>query len=603
MAEFPYDKPPFQDLTPALRSLLQATVMPLHFEAGDPVLTPEMQPEHLMVMASGHVELVLQGEPVAVLGVGELFGARAVLSGRCNETWMALDEVHAWGIPRATLQTMVGTHAGFCSWLFSTIAKRLAGVSTREEGREFLSLMMARVQDAFVRKPFHVDGGQDLVTVCRAMRDAGQTNALVDDGDRLGMFTTTDLRDALLLGRAPNTVAVREVSQFNLVSVQADAELFEAWLLMLRHRVHRVLVREGAAIVGVLSQLDLMSFVSNHSHLIALQVEQAASLAELKAAAQQVDGLIEVLHGGGVKVSVISGLVRVLNEQIFARLWGFVAPPELVANSCLIVMGSEGRGEQILKTDQDNALLLRDGFSHPGLDEATQAFSHALIDMGYPPCPGGIMLTNAPWCASVSRFRETLRDWLYGQAPDATMHLAIFMDAAAVAGDERLLQETRAALQQFMHGNDTFLARFASAADQFKEPPSGWWARLTQRRTREAPVFDLKKLGTFPVVHGVRALALEHGLQVVSTADRLHALVQRQVLEPEVGRDLLEALHFLMGCKLKHNLAQRRLGQGMTNQVAMSELGALDRDQLREALAIIKRFRQWLAQHYRLEAL
>ena len=118
-----------------------------------------------------------------------------------------------------------------------------------------------------------------------------------------------------------------------------------------------------------------MSFVSNHSHLIALQVEQAESIADLKAAALQMDGLVELLHGGGVKIEVISSMVRVLNAQVFARLWALLAPAELVANSCLLVMGSEGRGEQILKTDQDNALLLRDGYECAALPQVAEAFN------------------------------------------------------------------------------------------------------------------------------------------------------------------------------------------------------------------------------------
>ena len=227
------------------------------------------------------------------------------------------------------------------------------------------------------------------------MAEAGQSNALVRDGERIGMFTTTDLRDALLR-RAddqgstlpPQAVAVRDVARFDLISVHADGELFEALLLMIRHRVHRVLVRDGAAIVGVLSQLDLMSFVSNHSHLIALQIEQAESIADLKAAALQMDGLVELLHGGGVKIEVISSMVRVLNAQVFARLWSFVAPAELVANSCLLVMGSEGRGEQILKTDQDNALLLRDGYACATLPQVAETFNQRVDRVRLAALPG-----------------------------------------------------------------------------------------------------------------------------------------------------------------------------------------------------------------------
>ncbi|MGL4809692.1 MAG: DUF294 nucleotidyltransferase-like domain-containing protein, partial [Giesbergeria sp.] len=373
-------------------------------------------------------------------------------------------------------------NADFAAAVFAELTRQLAGNATRDNQREFLSLMMSRVRDAFVRKPFYVDAALDLVTVCERMAAAGQSNALVRDGERIGMFTTTDLRDALLRrdaqGKALDaaSIAVREVSRFELISVNADGELFEALLLMIRHRAHRVLVRDGAAIVGVLSQLDLMSFVSNHSHLIALQIEQAECVADLKAAALQMDGLVALLHGGGVKVEVISGMVRVLNAQVFARLWSFIAPAELVRNSCLLVMGSEGRGEQILKTDQDNALLLRDGFVCQELPAIAERFNTALIEFGYPRCPGNIMLTNPLWRAPLAEFRQHIRGWIYGAQPDGPMHLAIFMDAVAVAGDAELLHQAKQAVHDFLPDNDAFLARFASAVEQFTVP-SGWWAR------------------------------------------------------------------------------------------------------------------------------
>ena len=99
--------------------------------------------------------------------------------------------------------------------------------------------MMVRIGDAYLRKPFFVDGETDLVTVCRRLSEHGLTNALVRDGERLGMFTT-DLRDALLRGAAPEAIAVRDVAQFDLIAMPPDAELFDALLTMVRHRVHRV---------------------------------------------------------------------------------------------------------------------------------------------------------------------------------------------------------------------------------------------------------------------------------------------------------------------------------------------------------------------------
>lgn len=466
--------------------------------------------------------------------------------------------------------------------------------------REMLSLVTARVRDAYVRKPFHVDGALDLVSVCRLLSQQQLTSALVRDGGRLGIFTTTDLRDALLRDVPPQRLPVREVARFELVEIDADAELFEALWLMVRHRVHRLLVRDGAQVLGVLSQLDLVSFVANHSHIVALQIDEAASVADLQAAAARLDAMVGLLQEGGIKVERIARLVGELNRRLIARLWEQVAPADLVANSCLLVMGSEGRSEQILKTDQDNALVLRDGFECASLDAVALRFNAALAELGWPPCPGGIMVTNPLWRAPVAAFRATLAEWARAGTAEATMQLAIFFDAAVVAGDATLLHGLRDHLGRVLAGSDAFLARFAAAADQFDDAQN-WWLRLTARGD-EQPL-DLKKLGTFPIVHGVRALSLKHGVQESGTALRLRRLVEAGHLDADVGRDLLEALHFLMGLKLRHQLLQRAQGRVPDNLVKPSALSTMERDQFKDALAIVKRFRALLRLRFRLDAL
>ena len=477
-----------------------------------------------------------------------------------------------------------------------------------EPQREMLTLVTARIRDALLRKPFYVDAGTDLVSVCRELSARGLTQALVRDAhagrERLGIFTTTDLRDALLRIEPPQDLPVREVAHFELIEISADADLFEALWLMLRHRVHRLVVRDGdaadAPVLGVLGQLDLVSFVAQHSHIVALQIDDASTLTELQAAAARTDEMIKLLHGSGIHIERITRLVSEVNTRLFARLWTLLAPPEVLHNSCLLVMGSEGRGEQILKTDQDNALLLRDGFARPGLDALASEFNAALATLGYPPCPGDIMLTNPLWRQPLAAFRETLRGWIYGAQVEGVMHLAIFFDAAAVAGDAGLLAAAREHLDHILSGQDAFLARFAAAADQFQEP-GNWLTRLTARRD-EQPL-DLKKLGTFPIVHGVRALALQYGVREQGTAARLARLAALQHIDPGLARDLLDALHLLMGLRLTHQLRQRAQGLAPGNEVRPSELSTLEREPLHDALAIVKRFRLFLRQHFKLDAL
>lgn len=463
--------------------------------------------------------------------------------------------------------------------------------ATADTQREMLSLLTARVRDAYLHAPIYLDGATDLRSACRTLAAESRTGALVRDGERLGIFTTTDLRDAMARDELP--ASVREVARFDVVEVGPDADLFEALWLMLRHRVHRLLVRDGKTVLGVLGQSDLVGFVANHSHIVALQIDTAQTIAELAAAAQRIDAMVALLHDGGIKIERIARLVTELNRRLLARAWAQIAPPELVAHSCLVVMGSEGRGEQILKTDQDNALILRDGFTIDGLDAVAQRFTAAMSDFGWPPCPGGIMLSNPAWRRDVAGFRATLRDWVHGSDTDGPMNLAIFADAAAVAGDPTLLADLHDHVGRIVSASDAFLARFAAAADQFEEPAT-WWSRLVGSAD-ELPL-DLKKLGTFPIVHGARALVLAHGIRATDTVQRIERLVQVRALDADLGRDLTEALHYLMGLKLRHRLAG-------DNLVRPQDLSTMDRDQLKDALAIVKRFRSLLRQRFRLDAL
>jgi CBS domain-containing protein len=180
------------------------------------------------------------------------------------------------------------------------------------------------------------------------------------------------------------------------------------------------------------------------------------------------------------------------------------------------------------------------------------------------------------------------------------MHLAIFFDAATVAGDPTLLDDLKDHLDRIVTDSEVFLARFAAAADQFDEP-STWWSRLT--RTPDDRPFDLKKLGTFPIVHGVRALCLAHHVRAGGTAQRISLLVERGVLDATLGGDLVEALHYLMGLKLRRQLAQRAAGLEPDNLARPSDLSTMERHQLKDAMAITRQLRALLRRRFHLHNL
>jgi CBS domain-containing protein len=278
-----------------------------------------------------------------------------------------------------------------------------------------------------------------------------------------------------------------------------------------------------------------------------------------------------------------------------------LAPADLVANSCLFVMGSEGRGEQLLKTDQDNGLLLRDGYAPPAdLEAVCQRFSAVLERFGYPECPGRIMLSNPAWRGSVADFSRRVREWLLLPGEGDLMRLAIFMDAHAVAGDAALLESVRQQLLALAVDGGAQLARFAAAIDAFGSP-AGWWNRLLGL-SDETRAVNLKKAGIFPIVHGVRSLALQHRIAETGTAERIAALQAQGALDAGLGGELLEGLHFLMGLRLRAGLAELDQGRTVTGNVNPERLSSLERDLLKDALSAVKRFKAMLHQRLRLDA-
>jgi CBS domain-containing protein len=366
--------------------------------------------------------------------------------------------------------------------------------------------------------------------------------------------------------------------------------------------VHRVVVvDEQRTIHGILEALDMFSFLSNQSHLISEKIEDAKDLEGLSLAAAQITRMIALLYRSGSRVNLIAKLVQQLNVRLFERAWTLIAPPDLVKNSCLFVMGSEGRGEQLLKTDQDNGLVLRDGYeAPPDLTDICNRFSQALAGFGYPECPGHIMVNNPDWRHGASDFAQLARQWLILPDGDNLMKLAIFMDAHAVCGDANLLVEVAQALSKLATDNDAMLNRFASAIDAFGSG-SGWWNRLLGLAEKDNQL-NIKKEGIFPLVHGVRSLALANRITKTGTTARISALVAAGALSPEMGTDLTDSLYFFMGLKLKAGLTELAMDKLVTGAIEVEKLSSLDRDLLKDTLGVVKRFKILLRLRFHLEA-
>ena len=232
-------------------------------------------------------------------------------------------------------------------------------------------------------------------------------------------------------------------------------------------------------------------------------------------------------------------------------------------------------------------------------ERAAEQFSATLERLGYPPCKGKIMVNNVEWRKTLPEFKKMVSGWCASPTPAAMMNLAIFIDAKAVAGDAAMLDEVKAHLKKYL-GNDVgMLMTFARAVEQFDSHSQGFFSQLLHRGNNEK--MDIKKMGLFPVVHGVRALSLEARLEETNTFERIQKLVQLNVLDEQLGKDVAEAQRYLMELRLKSGLLSLNNGQvSEPNQVDLQTLSTLERDLLKDALQVVKRFKNVIRHHFHL---
>ena len=251
-----------------------------------------------------------------------------------------------------------------------------------------------------------------------------------------------------------------------------------------------------------------------------------------------------------------------------------------------------------MKTDQDNAVIYRDGLVWPEMQEHLNEFSKTLIEFGFPPCPGNIMVSNPDWVKSLGDWTQMLSDWAETCDGEALMNLAIAVDAKPVAGNPAIFKASRNWFMRYLRNNDVFFSHFARASIEF-DTPLTFFGNL-----KEKGELDIKKGGIFPIVHGVRTLALEHRIKVTNTFKRIEELVEIGQIQEKHGREMSEALSLFIRLRLRQQIKrmdQSESGVDQTpNIIELAGLDKMERDLLRDALHIVKGFKKHLTLRYHL---
>ena len=589
---------PFEVLTPSQMAMCIQHMDIAYYPKDTILISPEKIPEHFFIIIKGSV-YEYSNENIVVMDYQheDSFDSNSLIYGKCDHTFKVNEELICYEIEKKTFLSLIEKNQEFKDFFLKDLVNKIQSLKDKEYTSQLSSFMIAKVGDTLIHEACMVDENTKLIDAIEKSMQFKTSTIIVKKSDGgYGIITDSLLKVKVLLQGRDLTIPVRDIAIFPLLTIQKDDYLFEALTILIKRNIKRIGVTNSSGeMIGILEQIDVLSHFANHSYVIESKIKNANKVEDLKIASNEFLNIIKSLQAKGVKIYHISNLIGQLNTKVYQKLYSLVLPEELQKNACLIVMGSEGRNEQIIKTDQDNALVIKNDIDVEQYRPYMQQLTEHLIDLGYPPCEGNIMVSNPYWCKTADEYKTDITKWINSPDMKSYLDLAIFIDAFAVAGDKELLINLKEYLYNKIQSKDIFMAYFAKSTLAFDTPTtfSSFMAK--------DDLINIKKAAIFPIVQGIRSLALKEKIKETTTIKRIKILEARNILEKTKAAELIEAFEIASTLRLKNQLDCIQEGVPLTNEINTNDLGKIERDLLKESFKIVVEFKKFINYIFKLD--
>jgi CBS domain-containing protein len=524
--------------------------------------------DFLYIIQRGHVRV---RNPNAALddevrGAGECFpviALSAVSAG--SRTFEATEDVFCLLLPREhfdELRRRSPEFAQFCTEALATMVQHSLGqlrhhFSQRAAEQQTL---LEPISSLVRRDPIYARADTPVRDALEHMRREGvRTIAVVDDARRpVGVFTLVDLVERVVLPGVPLSTPVADVMTRDPILVDELSTAQEALALMASRGFHQLLVMRGGELTGIVTERDLFSLQRVTMGNVTQSIRVARDLPGLRRCVEDIEALTHNLLAQGAAAEPLTHTIAALNDALTQRLFELLLPTFPVVEQlqwCWLAVGSEGRREQTVATDQDNAIVFRCARgdvadARERLLEFARAANAGLAELGFPLCVGNIMAGNPDYCLSLEEWRERFANWIREPTPTALLGANIFFDFRPLFGDASLARELHEWLDATAGENKLFLRMLVANALQ-TEPPLGW---IRTFRTDAGETIDLKTHGTRTFVDAARAFALALGIRETNTSQRLRVAGRRLNRDERDIAASVDAFHFLQLLRLRAQL-------------------------------------------------
>ncbi len=627
VAEFLKRFPPFSFLGDGDLTRVAQSVAVHYLEQGEILFRQgEAARPHFFILREGIIHLVetsQKGEEIReVCDEGDVFGVLALLGKRPYLlTSKVIENSLIYAIPVAVFEKILEENsrvalffaAGFAAGQVVVRQDLSQGQKARSELKKASGdhpLLIFSDQSAvnFSEKVLNCPPETSIQNAAKLMAEAQVSSIVICDSQDfpLGILTDKDLRSRVLASEISPQNPVSQVMTRPVITRKKQDGFSNLYLTMIRHRLHHLVLTEDGTdqspVCGIISDHDVFLSMGNSPAVLIHGLMNTQEVGEMRKIRDRAEQMLCYYLENEVSMEFVASVMTEINDVIIRQALEISKTqlkaqyPEMNSTRfCFLSMGSEGREEQLLRTDLDNAILYEDvaeGLQSKAAEyflKLGEGVVEVLLACGFDPCPGKIMASNPEWVQPLSVWKNYFSDWILHPSPEALMKVSIFFDFRSVAGSNALAAELSDHIYQEIGKKQIFLNFLAQNAMK-NPPPLGFFRDFVVEKSGEnRDQFDIKLRAMLPLTDLARLLVLSHQIVGINnTFQRFEKLAELESSNSELYSQAGKAYEILMRMRALEGLQNKNNGR----YINPKSLGKLQRQLLKNAFAPISELQE-----------
>lgn len=500
-----------------------------------------------------------------LLSEGDIYGGISMLlnDGISVRTMEVVENASFCLLPSGWFLDLCRKYSVFSDFFSDTFGKRMLSrsyaaiiaktLSPKDDSLQFFNQPLSQI---YARDPVFCDADMSIRDAASAMARQKSSYAFIRSSAsrQVGIVTEKDFARKVIARGYPIDRPVATIMSSPLRTVSDKALVFEAMMTMMEADFQHVgVVDANDNVIGMLSNKDILAYQGQSPLFLLREIQMASDMNQIVEKHDKVPGLVRSLIHSGATAKNVTRFITTVSDTILNKLMSMtldeIGPPPLPF--VFMIMGSEGRQEQTLKTDQDNAIVYQDppADAAPAISEYFLKFGEMACNLlnqaGYDFCSGRVMAMNPKWCQPLSKWKSYFSDWIHAAEAEDLLQASIFFDFRHGFGDATLIDALRRHLFGSLKGWSGFFRHLTENALHFK-PPIGFFRNfVVESKGRHRNAFDVKSAMT-PIVDFARVYALHHFIVETNTLERLNQLRIRKIISLQEYEELEKAYSFLM---------------------------------------------------------